>query len=160
MGFFTPRERQELNRPADIAEFAPPRRVRSPDLADNAGSMQRMTDAPLQKIDDLIAELHMRRERLLSESARVQREVSEYARLSQSTMESTKIITEALSKWRNIPAAVSESTPIVPADETDGDATPIAPDDSGAETQATGIEATAIEPESASSKDERSEVQG
>ena len=58
--------------------------------------MQRVTDDPLQQIDDLIGGLRRRREQLLSESARVQREVLEYAKLNQTTMQSNKIITESL----------------------------------------------------------------
>jgi hypothetical protein len=129
MGFFTPRERRELERPGEIAEFAPARRVRIHELADNnTGSMQRLTQAPLQRIDDLIAELHMRREKLLSESARVQRELIEYAKLNQSTMASTNILAEALSNWRKAPGTFSESEPSVPEADMDGDDTPVAPD--------------------------------
>ena len=98
MGFFTPRERRELNKAADIAEFAPPRRDRSHDLTD-ANAMRRLTAGPLQEIDRLIAGLHMRRETLLGESVRMQRELAEYAHLNQSTMESTRIIAEALASW-------------------------------------------------------------
>jgi hypothetical protein len=51
------------------------------------------------EIDNLIVELQMQREKLLSESARVQRDIVEFARLSQSTMQSTKIIAESLVYW-------------------------------------------------------------
>ena len=143
MGFFTPRERRELNRPAEITEFTPARRLRSHDLTD-PGTMQRLTEAPLQEIDDLIAELMMRRERMLSESARVRRELTEYAKLSQSTMASTKIVTEALANWRKVPVAFNEPS-IVPDDDLDGGAAAPHGSDQDAEP--------------ANSPDERSDVQ-
>jgi hypothetical protein len=145
MGFFTPRERRELSKPADVTEFSPPRRLRAHDLhpLDNTGSMRRMTEAPLQEIDDLIAELYMRREQLISESARVQREVLEYAKLSRSTVASTKTIAEALASWRAVPAAASEARPsIVPDDTFEDDATPQAPEDA----EPAGAEAKSDDP--------------
>ena len=51
------------------------------------------------------AELGRRREKLLSESARVQREIIEYAKLSQSAMQSTKIISQRLSSLNKFPDA-------------------------------------------------------
>src|SRR5712691_8979492 len=75
-------------------DFAPRRRPADGDLAGHVGSlMERVAEASLQEIDDLIAELRRRREQLLGESARVQRAIIEYAQLSQSTMQSTNIIT-------------------------------------------------------------------
>jgi hypothetical protein len=116
MGFFTTRERAELDQSAEtevegkIREFvrrdlAPMRRPPDSDLvAGNVGSLlQRVTGSSLKEIDNLIAELQAQREKLLSESARVQREIIEYAKLSQSTMQSTKIITESLTYWNRIP---------------------------------------------------------
>ena len=118
MGFFTQRERAELDKSAEtdlegkVREFvrrdvAPLRRPPDNDLvAGNVGSLlQRVTGTSLQEIDNLIAELAARREKLLNESARVQREIVEYAKLSQSTMQSTKIITESLSYWNRVPEA-------------------------------------------------------
>jgi hypothetical protein len=67
--------------------------------------MQRVAKTALQEIDALIAELRRRRERLLSESARVQREIIEYAKLSQSAVQSTKTITERLSNLKTFPDA-------------------------------------------------------
>jgi hypothetical protein len=67
--------------------------------------MQRVAKTALQEIDALIAELRRRRERLLSESARVQREIIEYAKLSQSAVQSTKTITERLSNLKKFPDA-------------------------------------------------------
>jgi hypothetical protein len=102
MGFFTARERAELGRSVEIGvegkggesvrhDFAPRQRPREDDAAGHLGSlMQRVAKTALQEIDDLIAELRRRRERLLSESARVQREIIEYAKLSQSAVQSTK----------------------------------------------------------------------
>jgi hypothetical protein len=126
MGFFTAGERAELGKPAekrvqgkirelgrdDFAprrrraddDFAPQRRPADNDLAGDVGSVtQRLAKTSLREIDDLIVVLRKRREELLSESARVQREIVEYAKLSQSTMQSTKIITESLAYWNKVP---------------------------------------------------------
>jgi hypothetical protein len=114
MGFFTTRERAGLDKWAEtegegnIREFA--RRdfasLRRPPVAGNVDSLlQRVTETSLKQIDDLIVELRTQREKLLSESARVQREIIEYAKLNQSTMQSTKIITESLKYWNKIPDA-------------------------------------------------------
>jgi hypothetical protein len=65
--------------------------------------MQRVAKTALLEIDDLIAELWRRREKLLSESARVQREIIEYAKLNQSAVQSTKAITERLSSLKKVP---------------------------------------------------------
>ncbi len=117
MGFFTARERAELGRSVEIGvegkggesvrhDFAPRQRPREDDAAGHLGSlMQRVGKTALQEIDDLIAELRRRRERLLSESARVQREIIEYAKLSQSAVQSTKTITERLSNLKKFPDA-------------------------------------------------------
>ena len=127
MGFFTAGERAELGKPAEKRvqgkirelgrdDFAPRRRRADNDLASDGGSLtqslatgdvgsltQRLAKTSLREIDDLILELQRRREELLSESARVQREIVEYAKLSQSTMQSTKIITESLAYWNKVP---------------------------------------------------------
>ena len=85
-------------------DFAPRRRPADNDLAGHVGSvMRRVAESSLQEIDDLIVVLQGRREELLSESARVQREIIEYAKLSQSTMQSTKIITDSLSYLNKVP---------------------------------------------------------
>jgi hypothetical protein len=140
MGFFTMRERRELSKPAEITEFVPSRRFRSHD--DNMGSMQRLTEASLQEIDDLIAELLIRREKLLSESARVQREIIAYAKLSQSTMQSTKVVTDGLANWSKIPRTSSESEVPLHADNHDGEAGPSAQPDVGAGSDNPGPEMT------------------
>ena len=125
MGFFTTRERAELGKSAEIRvqgqvrelvrrDFTPRRRPADSDLAGHVGSlMERVAEASLQEIDDLIAELRRRREQLLGESARVQRAIIEYAQLSQSTMQSTKIITESLAYWNKVPDAPGVSGPRV-----------------------------------------------
>ena len=141
MGFFTTRERAELGKSSEIRvqgqvrelvrrDFTPRRRPADSDLAGHVGSlMERVAEASLQEIDDLIAELRRRREQLLGESARVQRAIIEYAQLSQSTMQSTKIITESLAYWNKLPDApgVTEPPPkTVPARSRDGAAEALA----------------------------------
>src|SRR5215470_4257443 len=117
MGFFTARERAGLDRSMEIGvegkggesarhDFAPRQRPREEDAAGQL--MQRVAKTALQEIDDLIAELRRRRERLLSESARVQREIIEYAKLNQSAVQSTKTITERLSNLKKFRDAQGE----------------------------------------------------
>jgi len=131
MGFFTAAERAELGksaerergvqrRPRELVrdDFAPRRRPAANDVAGDGGSLtqslatgdvgsltQRLAKTSLREIDDLIVQLESRREQLLSESARMQREVAEYAKLSQSTTETTKIISESLAFWKKGPDA-------------------------------------------------------
>ena len=121
MGFFTSRERGELGKSAEPPmhermhererevvrhDFAPRRRPAEPDLTGHVGTlMRRVADSSLQDIDDLIARLQRRREQLLAESERVQREIIEYAKLSQTTMQSTKIISESLAHFNKVPDA-------------------------------------------------------
>jgi hypothetical protein len=119
MGFFTSRERGEFGKSAeprvpeeerDVVrhDFAPRprRRPAEPDLTGHVGTlMRRVSDSSLQDIDDLIAKLQRRREQLLAESERVQREIIEYAKLSQTTMQSTKIISESLAHFNKVPDA-------------------------------------------------------
>jgi hypothetical protein len=117
MSFFSARERIELGRSVETGaegkgresvrhDFAPRQRPREDDAAGHLGSlMQRVAKTALQEIDDLIAELWRRREMLLNESARVQREIIEYAKLNQSAVQSTKTITERLSCLKKVPDA-------------------------------------------------------
>jgi hypothetical protein len=116
MGFFTSRERgdlgkaeprlQEREREVVRHDFAPRRRPAEPDLTGHVGTlMRRVADSSLQDIDNLIARLQRRREQLLAESERVQREIIEYAKLSQTTMQSTKIISESLAHFSKVPDA-------------------------------------------------------
>jgi hypothetical protein len=115
MSLFSARERAELDRPVEIGvegksresvhhDFAPRQRPREDDAAGHLGTvMQRVAETALQEIDDLIAELRRRREKLLSETARVQREIIEYAILNQSAVQSTRIITQRLSSLKKVP---------------------------------------------------------
>src|SRR5260221_14120273 len=108
MGFFTARERAELGTSVEIGvegkgresvrhDFAPRQRPREDGAAGDLGSlMQRGAKTALQEIDDLLAELRRRRENLISESPRVQREIIEHAKLSQSPVQSTQITTQRL----------------------------------------------------------------
>jgi hypothetical protein len=117
MGFFSTRERSELGRSVEIGverkgresvrhDFAPRQRSRDDDVAGYLGSlMQRAAQTVVQETDNLIAELQRRREELLNESARVQREINEYAKLSQSAMQSTKIIAQRLLSLKKVPDA-------------------------------------------------------
>jgi hypothetical protein len=117
MGFFTARERAELgtsvengvkgkDRESVRHDFAPRQRPREDGAAGDPGSvMQRVAKTALQEIDEVLAELRRRRENLISESARVQREIIEYVKLSQSAVQSTQIITQRLSSLKNVPDA-------------------------------------------------------
>ena len=123
MGFFTSRERAQVEKPTELRargrvrevvrqDFAPRRRPAETDLAGNVGTLMRqVSEASLREIDELVIELRRRRETLLSESARVQREIAEYAELSQLTMQSTKIITESLAYLNRVPDAPSMGEP-------------------------------------------------
>jgi hypothetical protein len=71
--------------------------------------MQRVTKTSLQQIDDIVAELGRRREHLLSQSARIQREIVEYAKLSQQTVQSTKIGAQHLLRLKKLPDAPTMS---------------------------------------------------
>ena len=123
MGFFTSRERAQLEKPTELRargrvrevvlqDFAPRRRPAEIDLTGHVGTLMRqVSEASLREIDDLVIELRRQREKLLSESARVQREIAEYAELSQLTMQSTKIITESLAYLNKGPDAPSMGEP-------------------------------------------------
>ena len=125
MGFFTSRERAQVEKPTELRargrvrevvlqDFAPRRRPAETDLAGHVGTLMRqVSEASLREIDDLVIELQRQREKLLSESARVQREIVEYAELSQSTMQSTKIITESLAYLSKVADAPSMGEPEV-----------------------------------------------
>ena len=70
--------------------------------ATNVGSLvQRVSDTSVQEIEKLIAELHMLRETLQNEAARVQREIMGYAILTQDARQSLRTISESLSFWKN-----------------------------------------------------------
>jgi len=103
--FFQTRERPELARSAQVKEARASVRLVERTTNDVpvefaarlSSLMQRAYGEPsLQRIDDIVAELRGRREHLLSESARIQREIAEYAKLSQRTSQSLKIGTQHL----------------------------------------------------------------
>jgi hypothetical protein len=125
MSIFTPRERAEPGRSAEIRgrgkarelrhDFAPRARPPAePDISGHVGTLvSRLAASSLQEIDDLILKLQQRREQLINESERVQREIIKYATMSQSTMQSTKIISESLAQFTKVPDAVRPSDPHV-----------------------------------------------
>ena len=77
-------------------------------VANSLGSLlHRVVGTSEQQIDSLIAELQNLRDKLEADGARVQREIVEYANLSQSAMRSTKIISESLAHWKQVPDAPS-----------------------------------------------------
>ena len=70
-------------------------------VANNLNSLlQRATGTSVQEIDRMITELQMLRDRLPSETARVQSEIVEYATLTQAALHSTKIIGESLTQLK------------------------------------------------------------
>jgi hypothetical protein len=70
-------------------------------VATKLGSLlQRVVGASVEQIDDVIFELQAFRQRLDTESARMQREIVEYATMSQAAMQSTRIIAESLTNWK------------------------------------------------------------
>jgi hypothetical protein len=84
--------------------YAPHRRASEKDRVDGNADrlLGQMTADAIKQIDLLLVELQAHRKRLLSEAARVERDLISYAALSQSTMQSTKIITESLTHWNGI----------------------------------------------------------
>jgi len=95
-------------------DFATRQRPADNDLAgDIVLPLQRAIAISLREIDDLIVKLRRRREELLGETARMQREIIEYARLNQSTIDSTRIITERLANFNKAPDADSIREPTI-----------------------------------------------
>jgi hypothetical protein len=75
-------------------------------IATHIGSLvQQVSGTSVQEIERLIAELHMLRETLQNEAARVQREIMGYASLTQDARQSLRTISESLSSWKGDPAA-------------------------------------------------------
>jgi hypothetical protein len=120
MAFFTTRERDALGKSAELKlqgevrefrhDFVPRRRPVERDLTGPVDTLiKRVAEDTVREVDDLIAKLKRRREQLLAESARVQREIAEYAQMSQSTMQSTKIISESLATFNKVPDAPGKS---------------------------------------------------
>jgi hypothetical protein len=100
-------------------DFVPHRTPQQPDPArgNPVSLLRQMGEATLKEVDDLIVELQTQREKLLTESARVQREITEFAKMSQSTMHSTKIIAESLTCWNRIADAPAAKSSIESTDE-------------------------------------------
>ena len=122
MSLLRSRERAQANEPVEvfsklegeIREFvrrdisttppsAPPQQGNDSELtATRVGSLvQRVSGTSVQEIEKLIAELHMLRETLQNEAARVQREIMGYAILTQDARQSLRAISESLSFWKN-----------------------------------------------------------
>jgi hypothetical protein len=113
MGLFSARERPELARSVQFKKVQESVRHVERSTNDNAahlGSLlQRVTKTSLQQIDDIVTKLGRRREHLLSERARMQREIVEYAKLSQRTVQSTKVGTQHLLRLKKVPDAPTMS---------------------------------------------------
>jgi hypothetical protein len=62
--------------------------------------IQRISRTSVSELEQLIAELQMMRDYLLSEGQRVQREITEYAHMNQAAIKSAKIVTESLAQWK------------------------------------------------------------
>jgi len=122
MSLLRSRERAQANEPVEVfskleggmREFvrrdtstrppsAPPPQGKDSELtATHVGSLvQRVSGTSVQEIEKLIAELHMLRETLQNEAARVQREIMGYAILTQDARQSLRTISESLSFWKN-----------------------------------------------------------
>jgi len=63
-----------------------------------AGLLRRVSGNSRREIDTLIGELQTLREKLETDSRRLQNDISEYASLSQQVMQLTKIISESVRK--------------------------------------------------------------
>jgi len=126
MSWLKSRERAQVNEPVEvfsklegeIREFvrrdasttppsaAPQQGKDSELIATHVGSLvQQVSVTSMQEIEKLIAELHMVRETLQNEAARVQREIMEYATLIQDARQSLRTISENLRFWKGDPAA-------------------------------------------------------
>jgi hypothetical protein len=115
MGFFTKRERAELNKLAEVeGEIRDFVRQREDPGAEGqrvatklAVLIERVAGQSIEEIDSATAGLQALRGELLVQGERVQREVVEYATRSRSAMQSTKTISEKLAQWRNETGAVA-----------------------------------------------------
>lgn len=138
MGYFTKRERAELNKvegvEGEVPDFVRQRESLGAQRENSGAEDQRVAHRlgsligqvagnSIREIDNVTAGLRALRGQLESQGERVQREVIEYATLSQSTMESTKIISEQLAKWKKSQraprAAESPSPDLVPSSDSD-----------------------------------------
>jgi len=74
--------------------------------ARNLGDLLRRVSAnSTSEIDNLIGELQILRDKLLTDGNRVERSIVEYAALSQSVVDMTRIITESMAQVKKLPAA-------------------------------------------------------
>jgi hypothetical protein len=126
MSWLKSREHAQVNEPVEvfsklegeIREFvrrdasttppsSPPQQGKDSELiATHVGSLvQQVSGTSVQEIEKLIAELHMLRETLQNEAARVQHEIMGYAILTQDARQSLRTISESLSSWKGDPAA-------------------------------------------------------
>lgn len=71
--------------------------------------LRRVSGNSAREIDNLIGELRILRDKLQSDSSRVEREIVEYAALSQSVIQLTKIIAEGVTQVKRVPDAPSIS---------------------------------------------------
>src|SRR6516162_4662434 len=110
--FFQTRERPELDRSAQVKaarqSVRPVERTTNDVTVGFAARLSSLTqraygEPSVQQIDDIVAQLRRGREHLLSESARMQREIAEYAKLSQRTAQSTKIGVQHLLGLKKVP---------------------------------------------------------
>jgi hypothetical protein len=98
--------REFVRRDATPPSAAPQQGKDSELIVTHVGSLvQQVSGASVQEIEKLIAELHMLRETLQNEAARVQREIMEYANLIQDARQSLRTISESLRFWKGDPAA-------------------------------------------------------
>ena len=104
MAYFTERERSALggsineraerkHRGSARDDFAP---RRAPANIEIAPLIQQITGGAVEKVDAVIAELRHRREAIVGESMRMQREIAAYAKLNEATMDSTRVISGSL----------------------------------------------------------------
>jgi hypothetical protein len=110
MGFFTDRERNELNKLPEnklpegsdrAREVVRPqgadRKAESGPIPDDpVALLQSVTRARVREIDMLITDLQTMRETLQSEASRVQREMTAYATFSETALQSSRVICESL----------------------------------------------------------------
>ena len=126
MSWLKSHERAQVNEPVDVfsklegeireicardasttpPSAAPQQGKDSEPIVTHVGSLvQQVSGSSVQEIEKLIAELHMLRETLQNEAARVQREIMEYATLIQDARQSLRTISESLRVWKGDPAA-------------------------------------------------------
>jgi hypothetical protein len=75
-------------------------------VANNIGTLlRRVSGTSIQEIDRLISELQRVRDLLQNEGDRVQRTIAQFATMSQAAAQSTRIISESLTTWTNVPHA-------------------------------------------------------